>query len=461
MSKLDKIADARAKVFVDTPARSRLEKLFDDGSFVEIDGFVTAGGKPSGVVCGYGSVNGGPVYAFAQDGGAVGKAHAGKICKIFDLALKTGVPVIGMYDSAGALVMEGAEALNAYGDMLLHINNLSGVVPQISLVLGTCAGSSAVMACSADFVVMSDNAEFFVTAPAGDASSANAAAAAKSGVAHIVKEDESSAIEAARVIVSMLPTNNIAPPPVFDFAEKEGGADVLSAACENIGTASAEEVVLSVFDDGSVVELFESFGKSVYAAMATIEGFACGVIAVKEGNKLCSNCCNKIAKLVSVWDAFQVPVITFVNTEGVDDGNGASGAVRDMAKMAHVYAEATTAKIAVITGKAYGSAYVALASKATASDYTVAWPSAVISPLAPETAVAFSYSDRITADKSREAVVAEYIENEASPFKAAESGCIDDVINPALTRSVLVAAVDLLSAKRVQKNPKKHGNIPF
>ncbi|MDL2232725.1 carboxyl transferase [Ruminococcaceae bacterium OttesenSCG-928-L11] len=468
-SMLDKVADARAKALASTPARQRLATLFDADSFVELDGFVTVDGAPSGVVCGYGAVGGSPVYAFAQDstenGGAVGEAHAAKIGKMYDLALKTGAPVVGIYDSRGARISEGAAALNAYGQLILKANNLSGVVPQISLVLGTCAGSSAVMACGADFVIMSEKAEFFVAPPAkGDTGAGTAAAAAKSGVAHIVRADDREAIEAARRIVSMMPINNLASPPVFDYDETAGAVQALQAACENIDDACKKEIAANLCDADSLIELLPDFGKKAYAAMATIGGFPVGVISTG-GEKLCANCCNKIARLVSVWDAFQLPVITIVNTTGIEssgsEDTGLCFAVRDIAKLTHVYAEATTAKVAVITGKAYGSAYVALASKAAASDYTIAWPSAVISALAPETAVAFSYGDRITADKSREQVVAEYIETEASPFEAAAGGYIDDVIDPAVTRPAIISALDLLSAKRVQKNPKKHGNIPF
>lgn len=464
MSKLDKFAGAREAAFAETPARSRLAMLFDPGTFVEIGGFAKADGQPLGAVCGYGSVNGSPVYAFAQDqsenGGAVGAAQAAKIGKIFDLALKTGAPVIGVYDSNGALISEGTGALNAYGDMLRSVNNLSGVVPQLSLVLGPCAGSSAVMACCADFVIMSEKSEFFITPPSKGQGAA--AAAGKSGVAHIVKPDDSSAIEAARKIVSLLPLNNLAAPPVFDSSEAENAEAVLRAACENIDEACVKEITASICDAGSVIELMPDFGKSAYTALGTLGGFTCGVVATKKGAKLCSDCCDKIAKFVSVLDSFQIPVITLVNTEGLDPGEDElCTAVRDMAKLSHVYAEATTAKAVVITGKAIGAAYVALASRAVASDYTIAWPSAVISALPPKAAVAFTYSERITADNPREAVEAAYIENEASAFTAAAGGYIDDVIDPALTRPALIAAMDLLSAKRVHKNPKKHGNIPF
>ena len=461
--KVEKALAAKAKALAPTPARERLALLFDVNTFVEIGGFATADGTPAGVVCGYGAVAGSPVYAFAQDstenGGAVGKAHAAKIEKMYDWALKTGAPVIGIYDSQGARVAEGAGALEAYGAMILKANNLSGVVPQISLVLGTCVGTSAMMACGADFLIMSEKAEFLAAPSVAGGSSA---AAAKSGVAHIVEADDKSAIETARKLVAMMPLNNLSAPPVFDYQDTAGYEEALRAACES-GAAGKKDIVAAICDADSVVEMFPSFGKKVFAAMTTIGGFTVGVIATG-GDNLCANCCAKIARLVSVWDAFQIPVLTLVNTAGIDgdtDGDGLCFAVRDMAKLTHVYAEATTAKIAVITGKAYGAAYVALASKGASADYTLAWPSAIISPLSPEAAVAFSYGDRITAETPRAQVVADYIENEASAYTAAAAGHIDDVIDPAMTRPALLAALDLLSAKRVHKNPKKHGNIPF
>lgn len=459
---------ARQAALGDTTARKRIGMLLDSDSFVELDGLAKAGAAPAGVVCGYGSVMGTPVAVFAQDStvqsGAVGAAHAAKICKLYDLALKTGIPVVGIYDSAGARLEEGIGALAAYGDILAAVNNLSGVVPQISLVLGTCAGVSAMLACSADFVVMSDAAELFLAAfdPSGEPGTAGTAdAAAKAGVAHITCAGEEQACAAVQKLISRLPLNNLAPLPVSEYTAPAGGEDQLRAACETADSAAAPALAEAVCDTGSAVELLGRFGTAAYTALATLAGFPCGVVAT--GGMLDSDACAKIAKLVSVCDAYQVPVLTLVNTGGMAVSQKAElcGSLRDIARMAHVYAEATTAKIAVITGQAIGSAYVALAGRAAGSDYTIAWPSAVISPLAPATAVAFLHGDDIAANRPRAQVEADYIDNEASALAAAGGGYIDDVIDPAVTRPAVLAALDLLSAKRVSRHPKKHSNLPL
>lgn len=464
MSALDKLEQARAKVAADSAAKRRIELLLDENSFVELDGFVTVDGEPSGVVCGFGSVMGSPVAVFSQDstanGGAVGKAHAAKISKVYDTAIKTGVPVVGIFDSHGARVKEGTAALAACGELLLRSNNLSGVVPQISLVLGTCAGMSAMLAASADFVIMNEKAEFFMANPADDKEvkgAGSAANAAKAGVAHIVCPDDEESCKTARKLIAMLPINNLADAPVHEFSENAGGADILKS-----GNAAASQLADAMCDAGSAVELLSGFGKRVYTAIATMGGFPCGIVATS-GEKLCANSCAKIAKVVSVFDSFQIPVVTLVNAPGfeVSAKDELCGAVRDMARLAHVYAEATTAKVAVITGKAYGAAYTALAGRAANSDYTVAWPAAEISALEPRTAVALLYSDKITAANSREDIEREYAETEASALNAASGGFIDDIIDAELTRPAVLSALDLLAAKRVSRAPKKHSNIPL
>lgn len=466
-SKLENFAGAREKAMPDTPARRRISMLVDPDSFVELDGFVSVGDGGSGVVCGYGSVMGSPVYVFAQDSteeaGAVGALHAAKIAKVYDLALKTGVPVVGIYDSMGARVSEGVGALSAYGEILLRANNLSGVVPQLALVLGTCAGTSAMLACCADFVIMSEAGEFFLNPPGKSqeaAGAGSAAYAAKSGVAQLVCGGDQEACEAARKLLCALPLNNLASPPVSDFAEPAAAAGI-SALCASVDTADVRDIAAAICDEGSAIELLADFGANAYTAVATMAGLACGVVATRPG-LLDADSSAKIAKIVSVCDSFQIPVITLVNTAGFGGSDGTlCASVRDMARLAHVYAEATTPKIAVITGEAYGAAYVALCSRTANADYTIAWPSATISPLVPQTAVAFLYGDRITKDKSREEVEAEYRDVDASPIVAAKTGAIDDVIDPALTRPAILSALDLLSAKRVTRNPKKHSNLPL
>jgi acetyl-CoA carboxylase carboxyltransferase component len=407
MSTVSNINVAREQAFAKTAARERLNQLFDPDTFVELGGFAQADGAPSGVVCGYGAVSGGPVYAFAQDsaenGGAVGKTHAAKIKKLYDMALKTGAPVIGIYDSKGVKVSEGAGSLAAAAELLQAVSSLSGVVPQISLILGPCVGTGAMAALSADFVIMSEKADFYAT-PANASTpegAGTAEAAAKSGVAHIVAKDDAAAIAQAQKLISMLPINNLAAAPVAPYGEVPGAGEALRAACENMAGAKAEDIAAALADAGSAVELFAAFGEGVYAATATMTGFPCGVLATR-GGALSSDDCAKMARLISIWDSFQLPVITLVDCTGMQ---GAEGALcvnaRDMARLAHLYNEATTAKLSVITGKAYGAAFTTLAS---GMDYVVAWPSAVISPLEPSVAVAFQYAGRITAGHAREKV---------------------------------------------------------
>ncbi|WP_079987994.1 carboxyl transferase domain-containing protein [Anaerotruncus rubiinfantis] len=461
------LADARKDALKATAARERLTALFDPDSFVEVGALVKTGCDGTGVITGYGLVEGCPVYAFSQDStvksGAVGAATGSKIRKIYDLAYKTGAPVVGIYDSNGAAVDEGLDAMAAYGDMLHWSNNLSGVVPQISLVLGVCAGSAAMIAASADFVVMSGKGEFYLTT-ADAASASSAEEAAKTGVAHIVETEEADAIKAARTLISMLPSNNLSAPPVCDFSAVSGAEAALSAAAADIGAADIFEIAKNVVDADSLVELQKEYSTcGAKVGLATLAGSTVGVVAASNGGTICSGGASKIARFVAICDSFQIPVVTFVNAAAFAPlpNHGFRGGVREVAKLAHVYAEATTPKIAVVVGKAYGSAYIALAGRGASADLTVAWPCATISALSPETAVAFMYGDRITADKSRAQVEAEYAANDAGALAAAAKGHIDDVIDPAETRGVVLSAIDMLAGKRVTTLPKKHANIPM
>ncbi|MEM1484971.1 carboxyl transferase domain-containing protein [Oscillospiraceae bacterium PP1C4] len=461
------LADARKDAIKATAARERLTALFDPDSFVEIGALVKTGCDGAGVITGYGLVEGSPVYAFSQDStvksGAVGAAQGSKIKKIYDLALKTGAPVVGVYDSNGAAVDEGLDAMAAYGEMLCWSSNLSGIVPQISLVLGVCAGSAALIAASADFLVMSQKAELFLTT--GEVSTASDADnAAKAGVAHLVEKDDASAISAARTLISLLPSNNLSAAPICDFTGVADAGAALTAVAANIGDADIFEIAKNVVDAGSIIELQKDHaGCKAKVALATIAGSTVGVVAASNSGTICSGGTSKIARFVTICDSFQIPVVTFVNCEGFagSANGGFRGGIREVAKLAHVYAEATTPKIAVVVGKAYGSAYITLAGRGANADYTVAWPCATISALSPETAVAFMGGDKITADKSRAQVEAEFAATEASAFAAAAKGHIDDVIDPAQTRDVLISAIDMLAGKRVSTLPKKHGNIPM
>lgn len=479
-NRLTALAQAQKSVNAASKARERLALLFDKDTFVELDTFAKADGQETGVVTGYGAVDGSPVFAFAQDkgvlSGAVGRVHAAKIKKVYELALKTGAPVVGIYDSNGARLSEGNDALAAYGQMLFCSNNLSGVVPQISLVLGTCAGTAAMIACSADFVVMSGNAELFMTAPFTAKANGEkvegvgtAQNAAKAGVAHIVCEDESSAIESARGLIARLPLNNLSAAPISDFSESDASA-ALKAACENIAGADIDTIVADVVDTGSVIELDKEFGKAALTALVTVSGISCGVVATRRkenSGKLDKDAVSKIARFVSVCDSFALPVITFVDTEGFSGcaAEELAGGIREAAKLAHVYAEATCGKISVIIGDAYGPAYISLAGKNANADLVYAWPSAVISALAPETAANIFEDGKLEGSKNptadRAKMIEDYKLNQASPFEAAAGGHIDNVIDPANTRAALVSAVELLSAKRETRLPKKHSNIPM
>lgn len=465
MSALEKLEEARGKMLGDSVARQRLAQLLDPDSFVELDSFVAVENEAAGVVCGFGAVMGSPVAVFSQDvsaaGGSLGAAHAAKIAKVLDTAAKTGIPVVGIYDSHGARVLENVGALAAYGELLLRMNNLSGVVPQISLVLGTCAGTAAMLAASADFVVMGEKAEFFMSNPVAEKETAGAGSAlnaAKAGVAHVVCEDDTQACAAARKLLCMLPLNNLAPPPASEFSESPDSPSALAA----ISAEDAPALVNAICDADSALELLPEFGKNARTYLATMGGYPCGVIATY-GEKLCADACAKIAKVVSVLDSFHIPVVTVVNTPGMATSAKAElcGSVREMAKLAHVYAEATTAKIALITGKAYGAAYIALAGRSANADYAVAWPGAVISALEPQTAVELLHRDDITKTRSRADLEREYMETEASALAAAAAGYIDDIINPQVTRFAILSALDLFSAKRVERAPKKHANIPM
>ncbi|MDD6990751.1 MAG: carboxyl transferase domain-containing protein [Oscillospiraceae bacterium] len=434
------------------PARERLSALFDDGVFTETASGRSAGGDPSGVVTAYGYINGCPAYAFSQDStaakGAVSRAHSEKVCRMFDLAAKNGVPVVGIYDSCGAFIEDGADALNAYSEMLLETGNLSGVVPTVSVIAGVCAGSMAVVAAAADYVVMTEGAELYA-AVGGDSS---AKAAAESGVVSATAENDAAAMESVRKYLSLMPQNNLSPLPEFEF-------DAPAAA----SFESASEGIMSIADEGSIVELRADFGKASQTALCTIGGTTAGIAAVGKG-KLTADDCAKLAGFVRLCDAFSIPVVTVVDTEGFDMSGAES--VRAAARLSGAYADATCAKIAVVSGKAYGAAFIAFAGKNAAADQVFALPEAVIAPIDPVTAAEFLYHDKLKGASDlaaeRNKVAAEYAENEASAFAAAEKGAVDDVIPAESVRSAVMGVLDITAGKRLNKRlPKKHSVLPL
>lgn len=446
---------AKNAASVSQAAGKRLALLFDDGVYTQLDTF--AG---TGVLTAYGYVDGNPVYAFAQDpaadGGAVGKAHADKVCRLLELASRSGAPVVGIYDSIGGYIEEGTDLLNAYGEMLMHISNLSGVVPQISVISGVCAGTSAMLAASADFVVMTENAELYLNPPSmSQKGKGTAEDAAKSGLASVVAENDEKAMEAARKILGMLPSNNLSPAPEFDFADPAKAAN-----------GTAPEIAEAIADVGSVIELSDKFGKASYTALATVGGYSVGIAATnKTADKLSSDDCAKIARFVSVCDSYSIPVITIVDNEGFDSAEP-TAAVRNAARLANSYAEASCLKLSIITGKAYGAVYIAMAGANANADVVYAYEKAVISPLAPETAVEFMYHDKLSGtsdvNADRAKLAAEYAAGNCSACCAAVNGAVCEVVSPSDVRAKLIGAIEAMGGKRLTKRlPKKHGNMPF
>lgn len=430
-------------------ASDRLAALFDDGAYTE-----TGTGVSADVITAYGYVNGCPVYAFSQDknvsGGAVSTAHAAKICRVLDLAAKNGVPVVGIYDSKGAFIEDGADALNAYSEILLNMGNLSGVVPIVSMIPGVCAGSMAVIAAAADFSVITEGAELYMTA---GKDSVSAEDAVKSGAVSCAAKDDKAAAETVRKYLSMLPQNNLSPVPEFEY---DGPASV--------SFDTAEKAVNSIADGDSVLEIAKGFGAAAVTSIATVGGVSAGIAAVEKNAKITSDDCAKLAKFVRLCDAFGLPVITVIDTEGFAD-EGIEG-VRACARLSGAYAEATCAKVAVISGKACGAAFVALAGKNVAADAVYALPDAVIAPVDPVTAAEFLYHDKLkgAADLAaeRNKIAAEYAADEGSANAAAAKGAVDDVIAPANVRARVISVLEITAGKRLNKRlPKKHSILPL
>ena len=412
-----------------------LAKFFDDGEYTALfaDGAVSA-------ACGYAA--GQQAYAVYQNGEAVTVKDVEKNIKVLEMAAQTGCPVVTFYNSVGAKLTEGLDVLTVSAKLNAQIAKVSGVVPQVAVVLGVCGGTSALSAANADVCIMAEGAELFFTAPftsaaKGDkvADAGSAAAAAKAGVASIV---------------GLLPANNLTGPAIFEFEQPTA---VLAAGAEPAKAAAA------VIDKDSAVELYAGFGKSVYTAFATIGGNAVGVVAT--GKQLCHNCVAKASRFVRLCDAFSVPVVTIVDTEGfvpsvTDD---VAGGIREAARLAATYADATTAKVAVLAGKAVGPVYTTLA----AADLRIAVTGCTVSALEPSAAVSVLYKDEIDASDNiiaaTKAKAAAYTAEVCSAASAVDAGAADMSCDAANVRASVVAALELLSTKRAARLPKKHGNM--
>lgn len=432
-----------------------LAKFFDDGAYTAL-----FAGADSAVTAAFGSANGQPVYAVCQHGTACSAKDADKMVKTLRLAAQTGNPAVTFYNAGGAVLTEGLEAVMAAAKVSAAVAEISGVVPQIAVVNGVCGGSYALAAAAADVCVMSQEGELFLTAPftsaaKGDkvAEAGSAEYAAKAGVAHIVTKDNDEAAKAAAMLVGLLPANNISAAGVYAF----------SAPAETLKTAKYCHVqaAKSIVDADSALELMEAFGQNVYTALATVNGSVVGVVSTKAESRLCKVCAEKAARFVRLCDAFGIPVITLVNTDGFAAGctDDMQGGIREAARLAGTYADATTAKIAVVTGKAVGAAYVALVN----ADITVAVNGCVIAPVEPKTAVSVLYKEEldggnnIVADTEKKA--AEYAQQQCSAAAALAAGAADFAVDAENVRSCVAAALDMLSTKRAQRMPKKHGNM--
>ncbi|MCM1166090.1 MAG: acetyl-CoA carboxylase [Lachnospiraceae bacterium] len=425
----------------DSDARKRLAAFLDEDSFTELDKFLSADGGLSSVVAGSGTVGGEEVLVFAQDvsvkGGAVNTAAALKIKRVYELAARNGIPVVGFFDSKGADINEGMAVLSAYGDIMKASAAVSGVVPQIAVVTGVCAGCAAMLAAMADVVIATEKSELFLTAPFNNADGKLAGAgtaenAAKAGICQILAKDGAEAVAKAKSLVSMLPLNNLDIGFVEDASENDAA---ISSAMKGAELAAA------VAQKGSVIELGEKFGTAAYTALGALNGTTAAFVATDGAAKLTAADCAKIARFVQFADLFSIPVVTFVNTEGFEGSSAAElgGSVRDCAKLAQVYATATTLKVNVVTGKAFGAAYAAFDS----ADVSFAWESAEIAPMSPEAGKAFM-GEELTTD----------------PFAAAALGMVDGVIAAEDTREALSKTLGSFGTKRM--NPvRKRANYTF
>jgi propionyl-CoA carboxylase beta chain len=480
-------------------ARERIEKLLDPGSFVELDRYVRHRNphfgmmekRPWGdaVVTGYGTIFGRRVFVFSQDftvfGGTLSEAFAEKICKVMDLALKYGCPVIGINDSGGARIQEGVVSLGGYAEIFWRNVQASGVVPQISLVMGPCAGGAVYSPAITDFVFMvKETSYMFITGPEvvktvtgeevtfeelGGASTH----AAKSGVAHFTADDEVACLEDARYLLSFLPQNNVDAPPYFEPSDPIGREDAeLDSIVPDEPTKPYDMrgVIERVVDDGEFLEVHQLWAENLVCGFARLGGHPVGVVANNPralAGTLDIDSSVKGARFVRFCDAFNIPLVTFVDVPGFLPGTAQEwgGIIRHGAKLLYAYSEAAVPKLAVITRKAYGGAYDVMSSKHIRADFNFAWPTAEVAVMGPEGAVGIVFRKEIeeAADPAakREELIADYRSQFANPYTAAERGYVDDVIEPRRTRPVLVDALKTAITKREKRPSRKHGNIPL
>jgi propionyl-CoA carboxylase beta chain len=478
-------------------ARERLDVLLDENSFVEIDRFVTSraddtGETPiygDGVVTGHGLINGRRVYVFSQDftvfGGSLSEAHAAKICKVMDLAVRSGTPFIGLNDSGGARIQEGVVSLGGYADIFLRNTMASGVIPQISAILGPCAGGAVYSPAITDFIYMVRGTSYmFVTGPnvvktvthedvtmeqLGGADTH----AGTSGVAHFACDSELACLQQIRELFRYVPSNNVDLPPRGTGRDPRDRRDeaLLDVIPDNPNKPyDMHDVLKRVVDDGEFYEVQPDFAANIVVGFAHLGGHSVGIVANQPAvlaGVLDINASLKAARFVRFCDCFNIPLVTFEDVPGFLPGTlqEHGGIIKHGAKLLYAYCEATVPKLTVITRKAYGGAYDVMSSKHIRGDYNIAWPTAEIAVMGPKGAVEILYKKEIAeADNPQEAMdarVAEYTEKFANPYIAAARGYVDDVIDPRDTRPKLIDALEALAGKHDRNPPKKHGNLPL
>ena len=479
-------------------ARERIEALLDKDSFQEIDQFVrhqsTGFGvedkKPLGdaVVTGHGTIDGRPVFVFAEDftvfGGSLGKVVADKICKILDLAIETGAPVIGLKDSGGARIQEGVDSLDGYGRIFKRNVRASGVIPQISVIMGPCAGGAVYSPALTDFIFQVDQtSHMFITGPdvikavtgedvTMEELGGATAHASKSGVTHFVYPTGEDALEAVRYLVSFLPRNNMEMPPYYAPGDR---ADRLDDSLDVIIPDSSNQpyditkVIEAVLDNEEFLEVHELWAKNIVVGLGRLDGHTIGVVANQPAvlaGTLDITASEKAARFVRFCDAFNIPIITFVDVPGFLPGvdQEHNGIIRHGAKLLYAYCEATVPRISVITRKAYGGAYLVMNARGIGADLVFAWPSAEIAVMGARGAVNIIHRRELSgaddADARRTELIEDYENKFNNPYVAAELGLVDEVIEPRETRVKLIRAMEMLRGKRATLPPKKHGNGP-
>jgi propionyl-CoA carboxylase beta chain len=510
--RLDKLSEAHQKVLEGggaeriarqhakgkLTARERLALLLDEGTFNELELFVmlrSEGARDEserfpgdGVVTGYGQINGRTVYVYAQDftvhGGTLSETHARKICRVMDLALRNGTPIVGLIDSGGARIQEGVRALHGYGEVFRWNAIASGVIPQISIMLGPCAGGAAYSPALTDFILMSEEVSFmFITGPeviravTGEQVDANTLGGAQvhnalSGVAHFSAKTEKDTLDLCRSLLSYLPSNNVENPPFIQAKDDPWRMDARLNEIVPLNDTlpyDMHDVLNMVVDQGSLLEVQAGWARNAVVGFARLGGHPVGMVAQQPmvmAGVMDINSSDKIARFVRFCDCFNLPIITFVDSPGFLPGVAQEhgGIIRHGAKALYAYIEATVPKISVITRKAYGGAYVVMSSKGLGTDINYAWPSAEIAVMGPSGAASILYRKQISeaADPAAEQarLVEEYREQFANPYRAAEAGFIDDIIEPRQTRPKLIAALGALREQFRPMPPKKHGNMP-